>query len=151
MQSALLSRYQEETNKKLLYARLSLELIEQVEEPYIAALKESCLWHLIQAYDALVNEIQARLNRIPQPNLLAIVPILKQAGSYAAEINLLTRLEEDSSSWLNKMRRKQNKSFDKVAAMQLIEDEPLTIADLSKWLVELEKLCHQLRDAMTEY
>jgi len=151
MQSAILSRYQEETNKKLLYARLSLELIKQVEEPYIAALKESCLWHLIQSYDALVNEIQARLNRIPQPNLLAIVPILKQAGSYAAEINLLIQLEEDSSSWLNRMRRKQNKSFDKIAAMQLIEDEPLTIDDLSKWLTELEKLCQHLRNAMTEY
>lgn len=149
MQSALLSQYQEETNKKLLYARLSLELIEQLEEPYIAALKESCCWHLIRAYDALVNEVQVRLNRTPQPNLLAIVPILKQTGSYAAEINLLTRLEEDSFSWLNKMRRQQDK--DKISSMQLIADEPLTLANLSEWLTELEKLCQQLRDAMTEY
>lgn len=151
MQSNLLLQSQQATNKKLLYARLSLELMEQVEEPYIAALKESCLGHLIQSYDALVKEVQARLNRTPQPNLLTMVPILKQTGSYAAEVDLLVQLEENSASWLNKMRRAQNRALGKIASAQLIGDEPLTTTSLAEWLTQLEKLCQQLRNAMMEY
>ena len=153
MKSNLLSQYQDQTNQKLLYAQLLLELMKQQEEPYAAALRDSCLLYLVHSYDALVDEVQSRLNKTPQPerNLLAIARNLKKSDSYAAEINMLVHLEQDGSSWLNKMRRAHSRLLGATSSVQLITDEPLDANSLSAWLAQLEQLCRQLRTAMTEY
>lgn len=160
MKSDLIIQYQNKTNRKLLYAHLTLELLEQQEEPYSAALRESCLLHLINAYNALVDEIQARLNISPQadPDPIAIVRNMKHAGiSSMAEMNILARLEEDPHSWLSSLWRIRTELLGrpnpkKSAAIQLLNDssKPLESAALHNFLAELEKLSKQIRALMTE-
>ena len=153
MKSNLLVQYQKRTNQKIFYAHLLLELMRQQEEPYAAALRDSCLLHLVQGYESLVDEIQSRLNRPPQPerNLLAIVRNLKGSDGYAVEINRLVRLEQDNASWLNGMRRAHNRLLSGMSSAQLITDEPVDANGLSAWLAQLEALSLELRAAMIEY
>ena len=143
----------EETNKKLLYARLILELLERQEKPYRAALKESYIAHLMSAYDCFVDEIQVRLNLAPQsePNPVIIAQYMKRAGiSTMAEMNMLVRLEENSYSWLNQLRRLYAELQDGDDRGQLLNASPVERYNLEDYLMELEKLVKQLRFLMCE-
>ena len=147
--------YEKHTNKKLLHARLLLELCEEQEEPYTTALRESYIIHLMSSYDSLVNEIQARINLIPQrePNPITIAQHMERAGiSTMTEINMLVRLEEDPSSWLVQLRKlyRELASNPQDDSQDLINYAVSQPHSLESYLTELEHLVKQLRSLMTE-
>ena len=157
-----LFQYESETNQKILYANALLELAaQQDQKSYKDALISSCIIQLLAAYYALLEESQRRLNLMPQPGLGAgeILAVMQEKGVYSAMIEKLAKLERDKTSWLSSLRNR----YRELSRSPSMRDTPIINDQISgddkkikednygEWLAELERLCDDLRESLTEY
>ena len=165
--------YADNTKHCLLHARLLLELLElklldkKTEPVYRPALLSAATAQLNFAYEAFIEEIQVRLNRTPlathSPNEIA--RHLLTADIRSAELNQLSKLEQEETSWLFAMRAARIdrsalsndniKKIPRTTDIRLIgssgDRTPKPQESPFVWLQHMEDLCQQMREMTTEY
>ncbi len=163
-----LAKYEEETNKKILYATILIELAgKQTKKHYFDALKTSCIIQTLAAYYALLEETQRRLNLAPQPGLSAeeILQDMKTNAIHSVEIEQLVLLENNRGSWINQLTQeyKELSRSPSLSNMDMINDAsvaqhsqedsasiPAAVNKYEKWLEQMENLCDSFRNMLSE-
>lgn len=168
MNVANLEKYKQNTNKKLLYAAILLELSEKEEKQhYKDALEQSCLTQLKDAYYTLLEEQQRSLNILPEYgcDAVKVVESMKKHSIHCAILEDLAKQETDDSSWVFAMQlaynRDQSSFF--TPSMQYRSNNLQTRSSiistdtrrlnlqLGEWIKKVENLCDNLRNSLTEY
>ena len=162
-------------NQKIYFAGFYLEAIENVEKDeqllnrkaMLAAHRESCLYHLVCAYEGLIWEV-ANTYDIQFASGQSLERVLADAhagGKSSAELEQLFALETAQDSWLNRMlsvwRRQQDvdpattsvpKSPVNLNAIEvrvsMEEDELLQLPD---WHDKLRGLIEEIRQRLGEW
>lgn len=164
MSNPALSKYEEETNKKLLYANILVELAsQQTQKHYFDALKYSYVIQMLAAYYSLIEESQRRLNLAPEPGLNAAELLQKMRSSsvYSVEIEQLVTLENDRAAWLYQLKQlyQELSASASMSNINLINTSQVADADDSiavnvkkyeTWLKQLEDLVSNLREMLSE-
>ena len=163
-----LSKYEEETNKKLLYSSILLELAsQQTEKHYLDALKTSFIIQMLSTYYALLEETQRRLNLAPQPGLNAeeVLKNMQDSSIHSVEIESLAAMEGSRMSWINQLNQayRELSRSPGLSNLNLISGEQSgdntlstsesILADIEKhkqWLKQIETLSENLRNSLSE-
>lgn len=164
-----LAKYEEETNKKLLYANILIELAgTQTQKHYFDALKYSYVIQMLAAYYSLLEESQRRLNLAPEPGLNAeeLLQKMRSNSVHSVEIEQLVSLERDRGSWLHQLKQlyQELSASASMSNINLInspngpnggdggdaEDDAANTKKYEGWLKQLEDLTSNLREMLSE-
>lgn len=161
-----LFQYEAETNERILYANILLEMSDQQDDIHYAnALEVSCVIQILAAYYALIEESQRGLNLIPQPGLSAqdVLSAMQKKEVHSAEIEKLASLENDRTSWITAIKKEYRElsSSPSMKGANIIGTQSIspksqqgsgsTHDRYSSFIAELEKLRDRLRDSLAEY
>lgn len=162
-------------NQKIYFAGFYIEALEKVEKDeqlvnrkaLIAAHRESCLFHLVGAYEGLIWEVTSTydVTFFPGQRLDAVLAAAQQTGKSVPELDQMFELESVPGSWLNRMmilwRRLQDpdpaattvaKAPVNLNAIEvrvsMEEDELLQLPD---WHDKLRSLIDEIRQRLGEW
>lgn len=162
-------------NQKVYFAGFYLEAIEMTEKDerlvnrkaLLAAHRESCLYHLMGAYEGLIWEA-ARTYDIPyQPGepLQPILSVQHEAGKSVPELEQMFDLQMQSGSWLQRMTTAWQRIQDPDPASTTVAKAPVNLnaievrvsmeeddlLQLPDWHDKLRSLIDEIRSRLAEW
>ncbi|MBA57327.1 MAG: hypothetical protein CMK89_23005 [Pseudomonadales bacterium] len=163
------------SNQRRYFARFYLEAIEKAKEDetvinrkaLLAAHQQSCLFHLMGAYQAFIWEVAQTYDENYSANQ-SLDALLKQAqlnGKSIPELERVLTLELAEDSWLNRMQNtwKQINEVNPDATTQTKESVNLNaievrvisevdeFAQLHDWYEKLSELIEEIRQLLGEW
>lgn len=162
-------------NQKRYFAAFYLEAIENADKDerllnrkaLLAAHRESCLFHLMGAYEALIWEVAQSYGvtfraGIPLQQLLTGA---QEEGKSIPELDRLLQLQSQSGGWLNRMLKAWQRVQDVDPAATTVAKAPVNLnaievrvvaeeddlLQLSDWHDNLRELIEETRQTMGEW
>lgn len=162
-------------NQKRYFAAFYLEAIEKADKDerlvnrkaVLAAHRESCLFHLMGTYEALIWEV-AQTYTVPFRAGMPLQQLLDDAhaaGKSIPELEQVLQLQQQSGSWLNRMVNAWQRVQDVDPATTTVAKAPVNlnaievrvVADedellqLSDWHDNLRNLIEEVRQTLGEW
>lgn len=162
-------------NQKRYFAAFYLEAIENADKDehllnrkaLLAAHRESCLFHLMGAYEALIWEVAQSYGvtfRAGMP-LQQLLTGAQEEGKSIPELDRLLQLQSQSGGWLNRMLKAWQRVQDVDPAATTVAKAPVNLnaievrvvaeeddlLQLSDWHDNLRELIEETRQTMGEW
>ena len=162
-------------NQKRYFAAFYLEAIENADKDerllnrkaLLAAHRESCLFHLMGAYEALIWEVAQSYGvtfRAGMP-LQQLLTGAQEEGKSIPELDRLLQLQSQSGGWLNRMLKAWQRVQDVDPAATTVAKVPVNLnaievrvvaeeddlLQLSDWHDNLRELIEETRQTMGEW
>ena len=162
-------------NQKRYFAAFYLEAIEKAEKDehvlnrkaLLAAHRESCLFHLVGAYEALIWEVAnlyGETFRVGM-SLTQLLEAARESGKSIPELDRLLELESHQDGWLNRMMRAWRRVQDVDPAAMTVAKAPVNLnaievrvvaeeddlLQLSDWHGNLSELIEETRQTLQEW
>lgn len=140
------------TNQVLYFARTSLQSSITADTAQFKTMyEEAALYQLYSALMGFCAELVAQYNLPPFKNL----DDLFTQDSYHSELGELSRLCQDSHSWLNNLVVQYERCLQQGLAPSQINSSLITSqsdyhALFSNWLIQLEKIIYRMREHWQE-
>jgi len=161
------------SNQKLYFAKIHIDAIREAEtndsllnkKAVITAFRESCLFHLVSAYHAFLNEMLNTYDVVLSP-MDSLADIQAQLTSQGRPSSELTRFQQlASSGWLANMlsawSEVQGHALEKSTsipaavmpgAIDVLQAEPVNeVVQLELWRNELAREIEALRSLLAEW
>lgn len=162
-------------NQKMYFAGFYLEAIEMTEKDaqlvnrraLLAAHRESCLFHLMGAFEGLVWEIVTShdIAYLPGQPLESILAAQQQAGSWVPELEQIFNLQSRTGSWLQRMTSAWQRIEDPDPATTTVAKAPVNLnaievrvsmeeddlLQLPDWHDKLRELIDEIRERLGEW